>query len=233
VSVYVLIGPPGAGKGTQGQILSERLAVPHIASGQMFRDQAGSGTPLGDEVDTFMSRGALVPDDLAIRVVLDRLARPDAAGGAILDGFPRTRLQAVALDKALSQRRSPISAALYLRVGEDDLLRRLAGRWLCRQSGHVYHELYNPPRVAGICDDDGSELYQREDDRPETVRARLSQQLEPMYEVVDYYAGRGVLVPVDAARPIDDVTESLLRAIRDHPGQNSLSPAGGRPAGRS
>jgi adenylate kinase len=199
----------------------------------MFREQARSGTPLGDEVDSYMSRGALVPDDLAIRVVLDRLARPDAGNGAILDGFPRTRQQAVALDKALSQRRSPIAAALYLRIGESDLLRRLSGRWLCRQSGHVYHELYNPPRVPGICDEDGSELHQRDDDRPETVRARLSQQLAPMYDVVDYYAGRGVLVPVDGGRPIEEVTESLLRAIHDHPGKSSLSPAGGRPAGRS
>jgi adenylate kinase len=233
LSVYVLLGPPGSGKGTQGHILAEKLGVPHIASGEMFREQARSGTALGDEVEAFMSRGALVPDDLAIRVVLDRLARPDAAAGAILDGFPRTRLQAVALDKALAGRRSPIAAALYMRVAEEDLLRRLAGRWICRSGGHVYHELYNPPRVPGKCDEDGSELYQREDDQPETVRARLAQQLEPLYEVVDHYATRGVLVPVDGTRPIDEVTEALLRAIGDHPGQNSLSAAGGRPAGRS
>jgi adenylate kinase len=231
--VYVLIGPPGAGKGTQGHVLSEKLGVPHIASGEMFREQARSGTALGDEVNAFMIRGALVPDDLAIRVVLDRLARPDAAGGAILDGFPRTRMQAVALDKALAARRSPIAAALYMRVPEEDLLRRLSGRWVCRASGHVYHELYNPPRVPGECDEDGSELYQREDDRPETVRARLALQLAPLYDVVDHYAGRGVLIPVDGTRPIDNVSEALLRAIRDHPGQSSLSAAGGRPAGRS
>jgi adenylate kinase len=233
VSAYVLVGPPGAGKGTQAQILSRRLGVPHVASGEMFREQARSGSELGDQVNSFMTRGALVPDDLAIRVVLDRLGRPDATTGAILDGFPRTRLQAIALDKALAQHRTPIAAALYMRVGEDELQRRLSGRWICRESGHAYHELYNPPRVPGICDDDGSELYQREDDQPETVRARLAQQLQPMYDVVDYYAGRGVLVPVDGAGPINDVTESLVRAIRDHPGRNSLSAAGGSPVGRA
>jgi adenylate kinase len=233
LSSYVLLGPPGAGKGTQGEILSRRLGLPRVASGDMFREQARSGTSLGDEVDSYMSRGALVPDELATRVVLERLERPDAASGVILDGFPRTRLQAVALDDALAARKTPIAAALYIRVGEDDLMRRLAGRWICRGSGHTYHELYNPPRVPGVCDEDGAELYQREDDRPETVRARLAQQLQPLSDVVDYYAGRGILVPVDGSRPIDEVTEALVRAVRNHPGQNSLSTAGGHPVGRA
>jgi adenylate kinase len=231
LSAYVLIGAPGAGKGTQAQILAERLGIPHVASGDLFREQVKAGTPLGRELDSYMSRGALVPDDLSTRVVLDRLSRPDAAGGAILDGFPRTRKQAKALDKALEKVGTPIGAALYLRVSEPELLRRLSGRWICRAAGHPYHNVYDPSRVAGICDVDGSELYQREDDQPETVRARLAQQLPPMYEVADYYRSRGVLSSVDGEGPIEQVTEALLRAIREQPREDSLSAAGGQPVG--
>jgi adenylate kinase len=233
VSVYVLVGAPGAGKGTQAQILSEHLGVPHVASGDLFREEVKAGTALGRELDSYMSQGALVPDELTTRVVLDRLARADAVNGAILDGFPRTRRQAEALDAALAKLGTPLAGALYIRVREPDLMRRLSGRWVCRASGHPYHTVYDPPRVEGICDQDGSALYQREDDRPETVRARLDQQLPSMYDVVDYYRGRGILAPVDGEGTIDEVNAALNVAIRDRPGENSLSAAGGSPVRRS
>jgi adenylate kinase len=217
VSVYIMIGAPGAGKGTQADILSERLALPHIASGELFREAMRDGTALGRELESYVSRGALVPDDLSTRVVLNRLARADAKEGAILDGFPRTRPQAEALDEALDRQGKPIAAAFYVGVSEAELMRRLAGRWVCRAAGHVYHEVYQPPRVPGICDEDGSELYHRVDDLPATVRARLEQQLPPMYEVVDYYNDRGILTCIDGERSIDEVAEALLSAIRRQP----------------
>jgi adenylate kinase len=212
-----MIGAPGAGKGTQADILAERLGVPHVASGELFREAMRARTALGRELESYVSRGALVPDDLSTRVVLSRLGRADARAGAILDGFPRTRPQAEVLDEALDRQRKPIAAAFYIGVSEAELMRRLAGRWVCRAAGHVYHEIYQPPRVAGICDEDASELYQRADDQPATVRARLQQQLPPMYEVVDYYNDRGILVCIDGERSIDEVTDALLGAIRRRP----------------
>ena len=226
MTLYVILGAPGAGKGTQAEVLSDRLGLPHVASGDLFRDAMEAGTPLGEEVASYMRTGALVPDDLAIRVVLDRLRRPDAAGGAILDGFPRTRLQAEALDAALAADGSGVTAALYVKVGEPELLRRLSGRWVCRAAGHPYHETSNPPRTPGICDEDGSELYQRADDEPATVRARLEKQLPPMYEVVDYYEDRGVLAAVEGEGTIDQVTVALLRALRSRDAVSSGGPTG-------
>lgn len=211
--LYVMVGAPGAGKGTQAAILSGRLGLPHLASGELFRAAVRAGTPLGRQVQAYLERGALAPDEVAIRVILERLAWPDAAEGAILDGFPRTRPQAEALDVALARKGAKVSAALYVGVREPELLRRLSARWLCRAEGHSYHALDHPPLRAGVCDIDGSELYQRDDDRPATVRARLERQLPPMYDVVDHYTERGVLTAVDGEGPIDEVTEALLRAI--------------------
>jgi adenylate kinase len=211
--LYVMVGAPGAGKGTQADILARRLGVPHVASGELFRAATREGTPLGRQVQEFMTRGALVPDELAIRLILERLAQPDAVEGAILDGFPRTRPQAEALDAALARRGAKVSGALYVGVREQELLRRLSGRWLCRAEGHSYHAVDHPPLHHGVCDVDGSELYQRDDDRPATVRARLERQLPPMYEVVDHYTERGLLTAVDGERPIEQVTEALLRAM--------------------
>ncbi len=211
-----MIGAPGAGKGTQASILAERLGLLHLASGDLFREAVRADTRLGREAKRYISRGALVPDPLVIGMIEERLDRPDARAGVILDGFPRTRAQAEALDLSLAQRGSQVDAALYVGVSEEELLRRLSGRWLCREAGHPYHVVSLPPKVEGICDIDGSELYQREDDQPETVRTRLEQQLPPMYEVVDHYTTQGVLVAVDGEQPIEDVTESLLRAI-SHP----------------
>ncbi len=218
-----MVGAPGAGKGTQAAILAEQLGMRHLASGDLFREAVREGTPVGLEAKRYMDRGALVPDPVVIAMIEERLDRQDAAAGVILDGFPRTRPQAEALDVALARREAQVDAALYVGVPEDELVRRLSGRWVCRASGHPYHVVSKPPLVTGICDIDGSELYQREDDRPETVRARLEQQLAPMYDVIDHYTELGVLVAVDGTQPIAAVTEALLRAIA-HPA---------RPAGRS
>ena len=211
--LYVMIGAPGAGKGTQAAILATRTGLPHIASGDLFRAAVRDETKLGREVAGYMERGALVPDDLAIRFVLARLGQPDAAEGAILDGFPRTRQQAEALDAALAKRSAAVRGALYIGVHEKELMRRLSGRWVCRAEGHTYHSFERPPAHPGECDIDGSELYQRDDDKTATVRQRLERQLPPMYEVIDHYTDRGVLTAVDGEQPIEAVTDALMRAI--------------------
>ena len=209
-----MVGAPGAGKGTQAALLAETLGIPHAASGDLFRDHINRQTPLGKKVKAYLNSGALVPDDLTVQLIADRLSKPDAADGAILDGFPRTRPQAQALDAMLARMGGRVAAALYVDVDRDELLRRLSGRWICTSSpDHVYHAVARPPRVAGKCDIDGAPLLQREDDKPETIAARLEQQLPPMYEVVDYYADRGVLSTVDGDRPMAEVTDELLRAI--------------------
>jgi adenylate kinase len=209
-----MVGAPGAGKGTQAAMLADRLGSPHAASGDLFRDHIKRGTALGKKVKSYLDSGALVPDDLTVQLIADRLARPDAAEGVILDGFPRTRPQAEALDAMLARQGGQVAAALYVDVERDELLRRLSGRWICTAApDHVYHSVARPPRAAGKCDIDGAPLFQRDDDKPETVAARLEMQLPPMYEVVDYYADRGVLSTVDGDQPVDDVTDALLRAI--------------------
>jgi adenylate kinase len=209
-----MVGAPGAGKGTQAAMLADRLGIPHAASGDLFRDHIKRGTALGKKVKSYLDSGALVPDDLTVQLIADRLARPDAAEGVILDGFPRTRPQAEALDAMLARQGGQVAAALYVDVERDELLRRLSGRWICTAApDHVYHSVARPPRAAGKCDIDGAPLFQRDDDKPETVAARLEMQLPPMYEVVDYYADRGVLSTVDGDQPVDEVTDALLRAI--------------------
>ncbi len=213
MTVVVLLGPPGAGKGTQAKILADRLGVPHIATGDLFRAAVRDDTEIGREAAAFMSRGELVPDGVTVRMLLDRLARRDAAAGAVLDGFPRNREQAAALDTALEARDARVDRALNIEVPADALVRRLSGRWTCRTQGHVYHEVHNPPRTPGKCDIDGSALYQRDDDRVETVRARLAQQLGALGDVVAYYRERAVLGSVDGTGPIDAVTAALVAQV--------------------
>jgi adenylate kinase len=209
-----MVGAPGAGKGTQAALLSERLGIPHVASGDIFRDHIKRGTPLGKKVKSYLDSGSLVPDDLTIQLISDRLSRPDTDEGVILDGFPRTRRQAEVLDSMLAKQGGRVAAALYVDVDREELMRRLAGRWLCTAAAdHVYHEIARPPKRAGVCDIDGAELYQRDDDRPDTIQARLEQQLPPMFEVVDYYTDRDVLSTVDGDRPMAEVTEDLLRTV--------------------
>ncbi|HEX5467248.1 MAG TPA: nucleoside monophosphate kinase [Candidatus Limnocylindrales bacterium] len=212
--IYVMVGAPGAGKGTQAERLGARLGLVHVASGDLFREVAAQDGPLARQVEQAMAQGRLVPDDVTVRLVLDRLARPDVRDtGAILDGFPRTGPQAEALDTALRKQGARVDQALYVGVREPELRRRLSGRWLCRAAGHPYHVVEHPPRVPGACDIDGSPLYQREDDRPETVQARLEQQLPPMYDVVDHYTERGILTAVDGEQSIDEVTAALVQVI--------------------
>jgi adenylate kinase len=217
VRVLVLLGAPGAGKGTQAHILARHLGLPRVATGDLFRAALRDGTPLGIAAREYMDRGALVPDDVTVKMLLERLAAPDAARGVILDGFPRTRGQAEALDRALAERDTAVEAALLVDVPADELLRRLSGRWLCEEAGHTYHETAYPPRVAGICDICGSRLIQRDDDRPDVVRARLEKQLGALEEVVDHYRAAGLLQVVDGRRPIAAVSSDLLDCIEPVP----------------
>ena len=213
MTVAILLGAPGAGKGTQAPRLAERLGVPVLASGDLLRAEVASGTDIGREVDAVMRSGELVSDDLMAKLFLARLDREDAAAGAILDGFPRTRPQAVALDEALDATGRPVDRALLLEVPVDHLIGRFAGRLICKAGGHVYNEWFKPPKIWGVCDVDGSELVHRADDAEETVRARMEQQLGPLNDVADYYRARGILMPVNGLQSIEDVTTDLLAAL--------------------
>ena len=209
----VLLGPPGAGKGTQAEAISTKLHLPHISSGDLFRENLKNQTELGKLAAIFINKGELVPDDVTIAMVKERLSRPDCAEGALLDGFPRTPAQATALGSILSELGGRVQTVPYICVPDDVLIERLSGRWTCRQAGHVFHEKYNPPRRPGICDIDGSELYQREDDQAETVKNRIRVYLEQTQPLIDYYRQRGVLAEVDGKKPIKQVTKDLLFAI--------------------
>jgi adenylate kinase len=209
VNVVVLLGAPGAGKGTQAPLLAERLALPVVATGDLFRAAVRDGTPLGMDARRYMDAGQLVPDEITVKLLLERLGRPDAAAGVILDGFPRTATQAAALDAALTERGARVSAAVLVDVPAEELIRRMSGRWVCRAAGHPYHETSSPPRVAGVCDLDGSELYQRKDDEPETIRARMDQQLGALAEVIDHYRRAGILATVDGLQDIHEVAEAI------------------------
>jgi adenylate kinase len=213
MTVAILLGAPGAGKGTQAPRLSEHLGVPVLASGDLLRAEVASGSEIGREVDAIMRSGELVPDATIARLFLGRLDRDDAATGAILDGYPRTRPQAEALDAALATSGRRVDRALLLEVPVEHLIGRFAGRLICKTGGHVYNEWFKPPKVWGICDIDGSELVHRADDAEDTVRARMEQQLGPLNDVADYYRSRGILASVNGLQPIEDVTNALLDAL--------------------
>jgi adenylate kinase len=210
VRVVVLLGAPGAGKGTQAAVLASELGYPHIATGDLFRAEARAGTPLGLEAKGYMERGELVPDDVTIRLLRERLERRDAREGAILDGFPRTAAQAAALDGVLAEREARVGDAILIEVPQADLVKRLTGRWICEAAGHPYNVDTKPPRVAGRCDVDGSPLIQRADDRIETVRARLASQLGALDEVVAHYRGRSVLRTVDGRGSVEEVGRGVV-----------------------
>ncbi|MEA5079321.1 adenylate kinase [bioreactor metagenome] len=210
---YVLIGPPGAGKGTQAKIIAEKYGLVHISSGDLFRENLKNETELGKLAQGFMARGELVPDDVTIGMVRDRISRPDCKNGALLDGFPRTPAQADALAVMLKEFDSKVELVPLIDVPAQTLIDRLSGRWSCRAQGHVFHEKFNPPQVAGICDIDGSELYQREDDQRSTVENRIKVYTQQTAPLIEYYQSRNLLVTVDGTKPIDEVSADLQAAI--------------------
>lgn len=212
--IIVMIGAPGAGKGTQAERLAAALGLPHISTGELFREALQSRDALGAKVRKHVESGGLVPDEIVVAVVEKRLKQADADAGAILDGFPRTVAQAVALDEMLARSGTSVCASLYVEVAPELLMERLTGRRICTvDDQHVYHLVARPPRKEGLCDIDGAELYQRDDDSPETVQMRLDTQLPPMYEVIDHYAEQDVLYSVRGDKPAEEVTDDLLRAL--------------------
>ena len=211
----VLLGAPGAGKGTQAELLAERLHIPHVASGDLFREALRSDTPLGREAKAYMDRGELVPDELTIAMVRERLAAPDSREGVILDGFPRTVEQARALDGVLAEKGQKVDLVAFIRVRPEELLKRLSGRWTCRDCGGVYHTLYNPPATPDVCDACGGALYQRPDDRPETQSRRIEVYLAQTSPLIDHYRQRGVLVEIDGEQEIAKVQDDLQRAVAE------------------
>jgi len=213
VNVVVLLGAPGAGKGTQAPLLSARLGVPVVATGDLFRAAVRDGTAIGLEARRYMDAGQLVPDDVVVRLLLERIGRSDAARGVILDGFPRTRVQAEALDAALEAQGDAVCCAPLIEVPVEVLVHRMSGRRICRAAGHVYHEVFHPPAVAGTCDIDGSELYQRLDDQPEIIRQRLDQQLGGLDEVVGYYRSKDVLQPIDGGGAVHAIADAIARVV--------------------
>jgi adenylate kinase len=209
----VLLGPPGAGKGTQAKLVSGKLGMPHISSGDIFRENLKNKTELGNLAENFINRGELVPDDVTIAMIKDRLSRPDCVQGALLDGFPRTVAQAEALDGMLKDLNGQVVAVPYIKVAEEILIERLTGRWTCPTCNRVYHEKFNPPQKSGICDLDGAELYQRDDDKAETVTRRIRVYLEQTQPLIEYYQDKGVLLEINGAQGIDRVSADLLAAL--------------------
>jgi len=210
----VLLGPPGVGKGTQAKILSKRTELAHISSGDLFRENLKNQTELGKLAQTYMTRGELVPDDVTIGMIHDRLSRPDCKGGAILDGFPRTPTQADALESILEEFNGQVDAVPVIVVAENELVERLSNRWTCRASGHIFNGKTNPPKEAGKCDFDASELYQRDDDTAATVKHRIEVYMNQSLPLISYYRERGKLVEIDGMRPIEEVTQALMDALK-------------------
>ncbi|MEA4890959.1 MAG: adenylate kinase [Peptococcaceae bacterium] len=209
----LLMGPPGAGKGTQAVILAEKLAVPHISTGDMFRKAVKEETPLGLEAKRYMDSGQLVPDEVTIGIVRERLGADDCARGFLLDGFPRTVFQAEALDGIMKDMNTKLDVALNIDVDAAALVARITGRRMCRKCGTPYHMTFSPSKVAGVCDACGGELYQRDDDKEETVRKRLEVYNAQTLPLIEYYRKQGIIVDIDGNQPMDKVTEAIMKAI--------------------
>lgn len=212
----ILIGAQGSGKGTQAEMLSQALNVCHVASGDLFRKAMDEKTELGLKAKVYRDRGELVPDDITVGMVLRRIEEPDCAHGVLFDGFPRTVAQAQALDKGLEERHQQIDTVVYLSVPREVLLKRLSGRYICRAQGHVYNINTRPPKVPGKCDIDGSELYQREDDRGEAVQKRLDIFFNETMRVADYYNAKNKLIEVNGNQSIEQVHQALVQQITSH-----------------
>jgi len=212
------VGPPGAGKGTQAEFIAENFNIPKISTGDIFRANVSGGTDLGKLAKKYMDAGDLVPDEVTIAMVRDRLAQDDAKGGFLLDGFPRTIAQAYELDAILNDLGTSLDVVLDLEVDNDEVVRRLSGRRLCKRCGHVWHVEFDPPKVEGICDKCGGELYHRDDDYPETVRHRLDVYGEQTRPLIEFYDRRKQLVGMDAHGPVEDVTERAIALLNPFAG---------------
>jgi adenylate kinase len=210
----VLLGPPGVGKGTQAELIAESRSLPHVSSGDLFRENIKNGTELGKLSESFINKGELVPDDVTISMIRERLSRPDCKAGALLDGFPRTTVQADSLANLLAEFDGKVDYVPYIAASESTLMERLSGRWTCLLQGHVFHEKYNPPQKSGFCDFDGSQLYQRDDDKAETVKRRIQVYLAQTAPLITYYRERGLLSEINGAQPIEKVTADLLTVLR-------------------
>jgi adenylate kinase len=210
----VLLGPPGVGKGTQAKILSEKTGLAHISSGDLFRENLKNQTELGKLAQTYMTKGELVPDDVTIAMIRERLSRPDCKEGAILDGFPRTPAQADALETMLKDFNGHVDVVPFVTAAANVLIERLGGRWTCRANGHIFNEKSNPPKNDKVCDFDGSELYQRDDDKEETVKRRIEVYFDQTSPLISYYRDHGKLVEIDGTQSIDQVTQDLLAAVK-------------------
>ena len=213
LTYIVLLGPPGVGKGTQAEIIAGATGLPHISSGDLFRENIKNSTELGKLAQSFMNKGELVPDDVTIGMIRDRLSRPDCKNGALLDGFPRTTIQADALEKLLAEFGGRVNFVPYISASEATLVERLSGRWTCKANGHIFHEKYNPPSKTGICDLDGSVLYQRDDDKAETVIRRIQVYFAQTAPLIAYYRERHLLSEVNGAQAIEQVSADLLAVL--------------------
>ena len=209
----VLLGPPGAGKGTQAKTISETLAVIHVASGDLLRENQNKGTALGEMARGYMQKGLLVPDDVIIGMIQDRISNPDATNGYVLDGFPRTLEQASSLDAALSSQNQHIDKVLNIKVSDSELIVRLSGRWICRDCQRPYHETNSKPKKQGMCDECNGELYQREDDTSDAVSKRIQVYSNQTAPLIEYYKERGNLVEINGEQSIEDVRKDLLETI--------------------
>jgi len=210
----VLLGPPGVGKGTQANIISETTGLPHVSSGDLFRENIKNNTDLGKLAQSFINVGELVPDDVTIRMIRERLSQPDCKNGALLDGFPRTIVQAESLQKLLAEFNGKVNFVPYIKATEKTLVERLSGRWTCKAQGHIFHEKHNPPKHPGVCDMDGSELFQREDDKAETVKRRIQVYFTQTAPLITYFQERGLLSEIDGTQPIEEVTADILVVIK-------------------
>lgn len=212
--MYVIfLGLPGAGKGTQAARLTQPTGLAHVTTGELFRENIRKETALGKKAKEFVEGGLLVPDEITIGMLLDRIAQPDCEKGFMLDGFPRTIEQAEALDAALKGQSKEIDQVVYVKVGTDELVRRLAGRWNCKQCGAVYHEVSQPPAKPGVCDNCGSQLYQREDDKPEVVRTRLEVNIKNLEPLLAYYGEHGKVTEIDGERDADAITGDIEKVL--------------------
>ncbi|MBI3930670.1 MAG: adenylate kinase [Chloroflexi bacterium] len=210
----ILLGAPGAGKGTQAARVVQELKLVHIASGDLFRQALEQGTELAVQARSYMEKGMLLPDEITIRMVLERISAPDCRSGVVFDGFPRNLAQAEALDKALTEQGKALDKVVYIKVSEKELLRRLSGRWICRQCQAPYHSVNSPPRVWGKCDRCGGDLYQRPDDTVETVKKRLGVYFTETAPLIDYYTRAGKLLEIDGEGSVDEVGRRMLKSLR-------------------